>query len=108
VTRLETLIQQRRDLIITKAAGLIVSEVLARGRPLVIVDPIPGQEEWNADTTRRGGPWITSLVDADRRLIDQVASRHEHIALVDQIGLLQRCLPRLLRPVERASAGRAA
>ena len=37
------------DLVITKAGGLIVSEVLARGRPLVVIDPIPGQEEWNAD-----------------------------------------------------------
>lgn len=37
------------DLVIAKAGGLIVSEVLARGRPLVVVDPIPGQEEWNAD-----------------------------------------------------------
>lgn len=37
------------DLVITKAGGLIVSEVLARGRPMVIVEPLPGQEEWNAD-----------------------------------------------------------
>ena len=37
------------DLVLTKAGGMIVSEVLARGRPLVLVDPIPGQEEWNAD-----------------------------------------------------------
>jgi processive 1,2-diacylglycerol beta-glucosyltransferase len=37
------------DLVITKSGGLIVSEVLARGTPMVIVDPIPGQEEWNAD-----------------------------------------------------------
>jgi len=37
------------DLVIAKAGGLIVSEVLARGRPMVVVDPIPGQEEWNAD-----------------------------------------------------------
>jgi processive 1,2-diacylglycerol beta-glucosyltransferase len=37
------------DLVITKAGGLIVSEILARGRPMVVVDPIPGQEEWNAD-----------------------------------------------------------
>ena len=37
------------DLIVTKAGGLIVSEVLARGVPLVVIDPIPGQEEWNAD-----------------------------------------------------------
>jgi processive 1,2-diacylglycerol beta-glucosyltransferase len=37
------------DLVITKAGGLIVSEVMARGTPLVVIDPIPGQEEWNAD-----------------------------------------------------------
>lgn len=37
------------DLVITKAGGLIVSEVMARGTPMVIIDPIPGHEEWNAD-----------------------------------------------------------
>lgn len=37
------------DLVVTKAGGLIVSEILARGRPMVLVDPIRGQEEWNAD-----------------------------------------------------------
>ncbi len=37
------------DLVITKAGGLIVSEVMARGTPMIIVDPILGQEEWNAD-----------------------------------------------------------
>lgn len=37
------------DLVITKAGGLIISEVLARGIPLIVIDPIPGHEEWNAD-----------------------------------------------------------
>jgi processive 1,2-diacylglycerol beta-glucosyltransferase len=37
------------DVVITKAGGLIVSEVLARHTPMIIVDPVPGQEEWNAD-----------------------------------------------------------
>jgi processive 1,2-diacylglycerol beta-glucosyltransferase len=37
------------DLIITKAGGLIVSEIMARQMPMVVIDPIPGQEEWNAD-----------------------------------------------------------
>ena len=37
------------DLVITKAGGLIISEVLARAVPLVVINPIPGQEEWNAD-----------------------------------------------------------
>ncbi len=37
------------DVVITKAGGLIISEVMARGTPMVIIDPIPGHEEWNAD-----------------------------------------------------------
>jgi processive 1,2-diacylglycerol beta-glucosyltransferase len=37
------------DIVITKAGGLIVSEVMARHTPMVIIEPIPGQEEWNAD-----------------------------------------------------------
>src|SRR5262245_41833690 len=37
------------DLVISKAGGLIVSEKLARGAPMVLIDPSPGQEEWNAD-----------------------------------------------------------
>jgi len=37
------------DLVIGKAGGLTTSEALARGTPQLIIDPIPGQEEWNAD-----------------------------------------------------------
>ncbi|HMQ33180.1 MAG TPA: glycosyltransferase [Chloroflexaceae bacterium] len=46
------------DLVISKAGGLIVSEVLARGTPMVIIDPIPGQEEWNADVVAGAGAGI--------------------------------------------------
>ncbi len=46
------------DLIITKAGGLITSEILARGIPMVIVDPIPGQEEENADVIAASGAGI--------------------------------------------------
>lgn len=27
----------------------MISEVLARGTPIIIIEPLPGQEEWNAD-----------------------------------------------------------
>lgn len=37
------------DLLVTKAGGLIISEALARGTPLLFVTGIRGQEEWNAD-----------------------------------------------------------
>ncbi len=37
------------DLAITKSGGLTTSECLAMGLPMVIVSPIPGQEERNSD-----------------------------------------------------------
>ena len=46
------------DLVITKSGGLIVSEVLARGTPTIVLDPIPGQEEWNADLVAGSGAGI--------------------------------------------------
>jgi processive 1,2-diacylglycerol beta-glucosyltransferase len=46
------------DVIITKAGGLIVSEVMARHTPLIIFDPVPGQEEWNADYVVSAGAGV--------------------------------------------------
>lgn len=46
------------DIVITKAGGLIVSEILARCTPMIIIDPIPGQEEWNADFVAGAGAAI--------------------------------------------------
>ena len=37
------------DLAITKSGGLTTSECLAMGLPMLVVSPIPGQEERNAD-----------------------------------------------------------
>lgn len=46
------------DMVITKSGGLITSEVLARGVPMVVVSPIPGQEEWNADFVTGAGAGV--------------------------------------------------
>jgi processive 1,2-diacylglycerol beta-glucosyltransferase len=43
------------DLVITKSGGLIVREVLARGTLMIVIDPIPGQEEWNDDLVAGSG-----------------------------------------------------
>lgn len=48
VTNMEELMRVS-DLLITKAGGLTTSEALSLGKPLLIVDPIPGQETANAD-----------------------------------------------------------
>lgn len=37
------------DLIVSKPGGLTSSEALALGKPLLILDPIPGQEAANSD-----------------------------------------------------------
>jgi processive 1,2-diacylglycerol beta-glucosyltransferase len=37
------------DLLITKPGGITVSESIAMGLPMILIEPIPGQEEANAD-----------------------------------------------------------
>ena len=37
------------DLVVTKPGGLTTTESLASGLPIVAINPIPGQEEKNAE-----------------------------------------------------------
>jgi processive 1,2-diacylglycerol beta-glucosyltransferase len=46
------------DVLVGKPEGLTTSEALARGLPMVIVNPIPGQEERNADHLLEAGAAI--------------------------------------------------
>ena len=46
------------DLLVGKAGGLTTSEALARGLPLALIEPIPGQEERNADHLLEAGAAI--------------------------------------------------
>jgi len=43
------------DLVMCKAGGLIVTEALACGLPLLLIDALPGQEQGNADYVVNGG-----------------------------------------------------
>lgn len=49
------LLMRAADAVICKAGGLVVTESLATGKPLLLVDVIPGQETGNADLVVRGG-----------------------------------------------------
>ena len=49
------------DLVVTKPGGLSVSECLARGKPMLLVSPIPGQEERNADYLLEAGAAVKSI-----------------------------------------------
>ncbi|MGC9469186.1 MAG: MGDG synthase family glycosyltransferase [Anaerolineae bacterium] len=46
---------QASDIVMSKAGGLIVSESLACGRPLLLVDVLPGQEVGNAEIVVNAG-----------------------------------------------------
>ena len=43
------------DLMVGKAGGLTTSEALSRGLPMALIEPIPGQEERNADHLLEAG-----------------------------------------------------
>jgi processive 1,2-diacylglycerol beta-glucosyltransferase len=63
------------DLVITKPGGLTVSECLALGRPMLLVSPIPGQEEHNAGfLMEQGAAWLA----------------YDAIGLRYKVGLLMR------------------
>jgi processive 1,2-diacylglycerol beta-glucosyltransferase len=78
------------DLVITKAGGLMVSEIMARQTPMLLSDPIPGQEEWNADYVVSVGAGV------QLRLLDMGPMAVDH---------LLRCPARLAEL--RAGAARA-
>jgi processive 1,2-diacylglycerol beta-glucosyltransferase len=46
------------DLMVGKAGGLTVSEAMARGLPMIMFRPIPGQEERNCDFLQEAGAGI--------------------------------------------------
>ena len=64
------------DLIVTKPGGLTTSEALAMGKPLLIVNPIPGQEAANSDflLERGAAAKVNRVEDLPYRLGELFAS----------------------------------
>lgn len=52
------------DLVITKPGGLTTSELLAKGKPMLVIDPIPGQEQRNCEVVLEAG-LAARLFDAE-------------------------------------------
>ena len=65
------------DLVISKPGGLTTSEVLALGKPLFVVNPIPGQEAANSDFLLEHGAAakVNRLDDLPFRLEQLLGSR---------------------------------
>ena len=64
-------------MILTKAGGLITSESLAAGLPMLLCDVLPGQEEGNAKVVEDGGAGKLLRTQLDNPLKDM------YIAYVD-------------------------
>lgn len=60
------------DLVITKPGGLTTTESLASGLPLIVIDPLPGQEEENAKFVEKNGAgiWIRKNDDIKTILLN--------------------------------------
>ena len=77
------------DLVVTKPGGLTVSECLALGRPMLLISPIPGQEEHNAGfLMEEGAAWLA----------------YDAIGLDYKVARLMADRPRLARMAERSRA----
>lgn len=85
------------DLLVGKAGGLTCSEPLARGLVLVIVNPVPGQEERNSDHFLEEGVAI--------RCNNLLALAYKIDALIsdkERLARMQQNVKRLARPHEAA------
>lgn len=90
------------DLLISKAGGLIVSEALAAGLPLILVDAISGQETGNVQYVRRYHAGVAATtptevqetvckwLDNDQRILKQYAKNAQRIGRPDAAYLIAR------------------
>ena len=92
------------DLAVTKPGGLTVSECLAVGLPMVLIAPIPGQEERNADYLAEQGvalkaPDLVALeykIAQLLRLPEQLKRMRENMRGLGRAGAARAVLNRVL------------
>ena len=98
------------DLIVTKPGGLTMAEALAMGKPTLLMDPIPGQEQRNAEHLLEAGAsvrafepeealWKIEALLGDRPRLDALASASR------RLGRPQAAKHILRDAVLRATAG---
>ena len=73
------------DLVVTKPGGMTTTESLASGLPMLIINPIPGQEEENAEflESKGVGIWLKKNDDISR-VINNLLSNPEKLAKMKQ------------------------
>lgn len=90
------------DLLVSKAGGVTTAEALAAELPMVIIYPIPGQEEDNAVFLQEvGAAWVAPTLRELPALVSEVLAQPERLAAMRQAAR------RVKRP-EAARQGAAA
>ena len=71
------------DLVISKPGGLTTSESLASNLPMIIINPIPGQEEENAEFLESNGTgiWLRKD-DSSREVLKSVIDNPEKLNMM--------------------------
>lgn len=77
------------DVVVTKPGGLTTNEVLAKGKPMVLMAPIPGQEQRNCEFLLEEGAAV--------RLYDEADTAWYLQTLLDDSGKVQRMTANALR-----------
>jgi processive 1,2-diacylglycerol beta-glucosyltransferase len=80
------------DLIISKPGGLTTSEALALGKPLFILNPIPGQEAANSDFLLEHG----AAAKANR--VEDLPYRLDQLLGTKKLGEMAKAAKALGRP----------
>jgi len=97
------------DLIITKPGGLTSSEALAMGKPLFILNPIPGQEAANSDflLERGAAVKVNRVEDLPYRIEQLLGSKKlaEMAKAAKTLGRPRAALEVCRQVLERAAAG---
>ena len=53
------------DLVISKPGGLTTAEAMSQGLPMIVINPIPGQEDMNSDMLLEGGAGVKAMHPVD-------------------------------------------
>ena len=80
------------DLVVTKPGGMTTTESLASHLPILIINPIPGQEEENAEFLERNGIgiWIKKDTDVNLLLTDLFSNPEELQKMKENTNILAK------------------
>ena len=80
------------DLVVTKPGGMTTTESLASNLPMIIINPIPGQEEENAEFLEEKGIaiWIKKNSDVTQILTDLFSNSHKLEQMKENTKLLAK------------------